>query len=57
MGHGYAWANRPHEGELATPRARVGLMDSVAQRVIKMTPRERRRRGATPRAAPCQPRL
>ena len=42
FGAGYAWASRPLEGELRSLRARVELLDFVAQRVITMTPAERR---------------
>jgi len=41
-GWGYAWFSRPHEAELASLRLRVEMLDSVAQRVLKMTPAERR---------------
>lgn len=41
-GAGYVWAVRPFERELEDLRARVGLMDSIAEQVIKMTPIERR---------------
>ena len=39
---GYAWIARPYETELATLRARVEFLDAVAQRVVMMTPAERR---------------
>jgi hypothetical protein len=42
FGLGYAWASHPDEAELVTLRARVELLDSVAQRVLTMTPSERR---------------
>mgnify|MGYP001325934978 CR=1 FL=1 len=42
FGAGYVWASRPHETELASLRRRVELLDAVAQRVITMTPTERR---------------
>jgi len=42
FGAGYAWASRPLEGELSSLRARVEQQDFVAQRVITMTPAERR---------------
>lgn len=41
-GWGYAWFSRPHEAELASLRLRVEMLDSIAQRVLKMTPAERR---------------
>ena len=41
-GAGYAAWIRPHEAELASLRARVELLDAVAQRVLRMTPGERR---------------
>jgi hypothetical protein len=42
FGVGYVWASRPYEAELASLRTRVELLDAVAQRVITMTPAERR---------------
>jgi hypothetical protein len=42
LGSGYIWASRPYEAELATLRSRVELLDYVAQRVLKMSPGERR---------------
>ncbi len=41
-GGGYAWARHPHEAELARLRAAADIGDSVARRVLKMTPVERR---------------
>ncbi len=41
-GAGYAWVIRPFDHELADLRKRVELLDFVAQRVIRMTPSERR---------------
>ena len=41
-GAGYVWVARPYEAELATLRSRVELSDAVAQRVLTMTPGERR---------------
>ena len=41
-GAGYVWAARPHEAELASLRAGVELGDTVARRVLEMTPVERR---------------
>jgi len=41
FGAGYVWAARPHDAELAALRARLELLDYVAQRVLKMTPAER----------------
>jgi len=42
FGSGYAWASRPHEAELASLRTRVEILDTVARRVLTMTPAERR---------------
>ena len=42
FGGGYVWASQPYQGELASLRSRVELLDFVAQRVITMTPSERR---------------
>ena len=39
---GYVWALQPHAAELATAREQAAWAGSVAQRVIKMTPAERR---------------
>jgi hypothetical protein len=39
---GYAWVSRPYAAELTELRSRVELLDYVAQRVLKMTPAERR---------------
>ena len=41
-GAGYVWAARPYEAELASLRAGVELGDTVARRVLQMTPAERR---------------
>jgi hypothetical protein len=41
-GAGYAWIARPYETELATLRSRIEFLDAVAQRVLMMTPAERR---------------
>jgi hypothetical protein len=41
VGAGYVWAVHPFERELEDLRARVALMDIIAERVIKMTPTER----------------
>ncbi len=41
-GAGYTWAVRPYAREIADLRVRVELLDFVAQRIIKMTPAERR---------------
>jgi hypothetical protein len=41
-GAGYAWVARPYEAELTSLRTRVEVLDFVAQRVLKMTPPERR---------------
>jgi hypothetical protein len=42
FGAGHALASRPHDAELARLRQRVELLDVVAQRVLTMTPAERR---------------
>ena len=42
FGSGWIWASRPYEVELASLRDRVELLDFVGQRVITMTPAERR---------------
>jgi hypothetical protein len=42
FGAGYVWAVRPLEAELTSLRSRVELLDFVAQRVLTMTPAERR---------------
>ena len=42
FGAGYELARRPDAAELTTLRARVELLDYVAQRVLKMSPAERR---------------
>ena len=42
FGGGYVWASQPYQGELASLRSRVELLDFVAQRIITMTPNERR---------------
>jgi hypothetical protein len=42
FGSGYVLASRPYYFEHASLRARVELVDSVAQRVIRMTTLERR---------------
>lgn len=41
-GAGYVWAARPYEAELTSLRQRADLFDLVAQRVMTMTPAERR---------------
>lgn len=41
-GAGYVWAARPYEAELASLRSGVELGDTVARRVLEMTPAERR---------------
>ena len=41
-GVGYVWAERPDSAELASLRERVELGDTVARRVLQMTPAERR---------------
>jgi hypothetical protein len=42
FGAGYVWAARPYEAEVAGLRSRVELFDMIAQRLLKMTPGERR---------------
>jgi hypothetical protein len=42
FGVGYVWASRPYEAELASLRARVELLDTMARRVLTMTAAERR---------------
>jgi hypothetical protein len=55
FGSGHAWASRPYDAELASLRSRVEILDFVGQRVIAMTPAERRqfdalmRGGSAPR--------
>ena len=39
---GYVWAMRPHAAELAEAREQAAWAASLAQRVMKMTPNERR---------------
>ena len=41
-GAGYVWAARPGEDERSALRARLTQLDSVAARVLTMTPAERR---------------
>jgi hypothetical protein len=40
---GYEWASRPYDVELTDLRARVASLDAIAERVLTMTPAERRR--------------
>lgn len=42
-GAGYAWVTQPYAAELASLRSRIGFADSVEQRILTMTPAERRR--------------
>jgi len=42
FGAGHVWASRPYEAELASLRFRVEVLDSIAARIVKMTPTERR---------------
>jgi len=42
FGAGHVWASRPYEAELASLRFRVEVLDSVAARILEMTPAERR---------------
>jgi hypothetical protein len=41
-GAGYAWWTEPYAAELAALRSRVGFADYVEQRMLTMTPAERR---------------
>lgn len=41
-GAGHVWASRPYANEIATLRERTELSDYVTERVLKMTPAERR---------------
>jgi hypothetical protein len=56
FGAGYVGASRPYEAELASLRTRVELLDVVAQRVIMMTPAERRQFDALMRQTAPAPR-
>ena len=56
FGAGYVLASRPYEAELASLRTRVELLDAVAQRVITMTPAERRQFDALMRKTAAVPR-
>jgi hypothetical protein len=42
FGAGHVWVSRPYEAELASLRVRVELLDSIAARILTMTPAERR---------------
>jgi hypothetical protein len=42
-GAGYVWASRPYDVELTDLRARVASLDAIVERVLTMTPAERRR--------------
>jgi hypothetical protein len=42
FGAGYVWATRPYEAEVVSLRSRVELADVIAQRLLQMTPGERR---------------
>ncbi len=42
FGAGHVWASRPYESEMASLRFRVEVLDSVAARILGMTPAERR---------------
>jgi hypothetical protein len=42
FGAGHMWASRPYDAELASLRFRVEVLDSVAKRILAMTPAERR---------------
>jgi len=42
FGAGHVWAARPYEAELASLRFRVEIMNTVAARILEMTPAERR---------------
>jgi hypothetical protein len=52
FGAGYGWASRPYQAELVSLRSRVEFLDFVAQRVITMTPGERRQFDALMKAPP-----
>ena len=41
FGGGHVWASRPYEAELASLRFRVEVLDTVAARILKMTPAQR----------------
>jgi hypothetical protein len=42
FGAEHVWANRPYEAERASLRFRAEVLDSVAARILTMTPAERR---------------
>ena len=42
FGAGYVWSMRPYEDEIAGLARRAELLDSITQRVLTMTPAERR---------------
>ena len=42
FGAGHVWAIRPYEVELSSLRFRVEILDSIAARILTMTPVERR---------------
>jgi len=42
VGAGYAWTSRPYDVELERLRHQVELLDFVAQRMLTLTPAERR---------------
>lgn len=42
FGAGHVWASRPYQAELASLRFRVEVLDSIAARIVTMTPTERR---------------
>jgi len=41
-GAGYAWVTRPYAAELAAMRSRVEFAEAISQRIVTMTPAERR---------------
>jgi hypothetical protein len=55
-GAGYVWAVRTYELELASLRDRIRFLDVVAERVITMTPAERRQFDALMKPRAPQPR-
>ena len=52
FGAGHVWASRPYEAELASLRFRVEVMDTVAARLLAMTPAERRQFDALMKLTP-----
>jgi len=52
FGAGHVWASRPDEAELRSLRFRTEVLDSVAARILAMTPAERRQFDALMRVTP-----